>query len=339
MNQKKNKLNLIIFLSVIVIVIVFSGIYLINRYEDNIANVEQEDIINSDFSKSKKRIVFVSPQVSYPVWLQAKAGFDAAAEEFGFYASWVGGRNSNIDDMLREIDIAIAENVDGIITCPLVPGEFSTKFKEITAVGIPLVSVAVDADLENLRTCYIGSDYIDMGYTLANALKNKIGDEMIIGIIMSNLDTNNQVIMTSSLRNYISLLPNSEIVAIDEDWADPIIGYAVLDKMLTEHPEINAIFSTEGGGVAGFSKVIRNRNLQEKVIIIGIDNIEPNLAAVRDGSIYGVISQDYYTMGYLAGKYAYEKSLGLDVPSFTYTDSYLITKETVDNIEIIDGAE
>lgn len=283
-------------------------------------------------NKGMKRIVFVSPQTDFPVWLQAKDGFDAAAEEFGFYGIWTGGGNCDINDMLREIDIAVAEEADAIITCPLNPNNFTSKFDEIMALGIPLVTINVDAALENQRTAYVGSDFREMGFKQADALYKKINGPMRIGIIMSNLDTRNQMIMVSSLRSYISTIPNAEIVAIDEDWSDPVIGIAVLSKMLSEHPEINAIFGTEGGGVSGFGKVVRDKELQDELTIIGVDIIQDNLDAIKSKSIYGVLSQDYYAMGYLAGKYAYENSMGLDVPSYSFTNTELVTLENVNNV-------
>lgn len=319
----------IILVPMILLIIAFGSVFFYSE------NGNKNNFIPSNVEKQKKRIVFVSPQTDYPVWLQAKIGFDDAAKEFGFYGSWVGGGNCNINDMLKEIDIAISEKADGIITCPLNPSNFASKFKEALEKNIPIITVAVDAELENLRSANVGSNYIELGFKQAKALHQKVGDKMRVGIIMSNLDTRNQMIMCASLRSYLSTVPDAEIVAIDEDWSDPVMGVAVFSKMITEHPQINVIFGTEGGGVSGFGKVIREKGLQDKVIIIGMDIIQDNLNAVKDGSIYGLMSQDFYTMGYLAGKYAYQKAMGKEVPSITYTDTELITKENVDRVKSI----
>lgn len=328
MKKRIGNIIMFVFLSISVLLLIFFGI------EVSKLGIRNNDIMQkaNDFKKDKKRIVFVTPQMDYPVWLQAKDGFDHASRDFGFYGSWVGGGNCDINDMLREIDIAASEKVDGIITCPLNPTHFSSIFEKIMRMNIPLITVAVDAESEKQRTAHIGSNYTELGYKQAKYLHDKVGDSLRIGIIMSNIDTQNQVIQCASLREYIKKIPSAKIVAVDEDWSDPVIGISVLSKMLDEHPEINAIFGTEGGGASGFAKVITDRSLKDKITVIGMDIIEDNLNVIEEGTIYGVMSQDYYRMGYHAGEYAYKKSMGMDVPSITYTETQLITKVNVNSV-------
>lgn len=293
------------------------------------------DQSSEPFDKDQKRIAFVSPQVNYPVWLQAKKGFDDAAEEFGFYGLWLGGGNCNIDDMVKEIDVAISENVDAVITCPLTPDRFTPIFEKLQREGIPLITIAVDAEQESLRSAFVGSNYTELGYKQAEALHENVGNDMKIGVIMSGLETQNQVIQVESLKEYIKDLPNAEIIAYDEDFSDPVIGISVFSDMIDAHPEINAIFGTEGGGPSGFAKVVKDHGLQDQITIIGMDIIEDNLNVIREGNIYGVMSQDFYQMGFLAGQYALEKSTGQEVPSITYTKTELITNDNVDTVESV----
>lgn len=324
MKKTSRKRLIAIIFSICVIIFIY---FVINIDQLALGNKNQPEIL-----KNKKRIVFVSPQTDYPVWLQAKLGFDAAAKDLGFYGIWAGGGNCNINDMLREIDIALAEKVDGIITCPLNPKSFTKAFEDIYKHNIPLINIAVDAEVPELRTAFIGTDSKELGIKQAKYLHDKVGDNMKIGIIMSNIDTQNQVIQSNALKEYIKNIPSAKVIAVDEDWSDPVIGISVFSRMIEEHPEINAVFGTEGGGVSGFAKVIKDKNLEGKITVIGMDIIEDNLKAIKERYIYGVMSQDFYKMGYLAGEYAYRKSLGMDVPKVTYTGTELITYENLNNI-------
>ena len=51
---------------------------------------------------------------------------------------------------------------------------------------------------------------------------------------------------------------------------------------------------------------------------------------VRKGDIYGTTAQDFWGMGYLAGKYLYMNAHGMDVSSSTDTGVILVTKENID---------
>lgn len=286
-----------------------------------------------------KRIAFVSPQTDYPVWLQAKIGFEDSAEDFGFYSMWLGGGNCDIDDMIKEIDIAIAENVDAVITCPLTPSRFISIFKKLNEKDIPLITIAVDAYYPDTRAAYIGSNYQTLGQLQAESLCKQTGDHMRIGVIMSTLSAGNQVIQVEKLQKYIKDMPDAEIVDYEEDYADSIVGMNVLTKMLEAHPEINAIFVTSGGAISNYGKILEERNLTDDITLIGMDIIQENIDSIKAGQIYGVMSQDFYSMGYLGGRYAYEASCGKEIPEITYTDSQLVTKENADSIEVIDISE
>lgn len=110
---------------VILVVLLVTGLLLLGYYGFEINKFRQESLkkVSEDkgFNKNKKTVVFVTPQSDYPVWLQAKKGFDDASRDFGFYGKWAGSGNLNINNMLKEIDIAVEGKADAIITCPLNP--------------------------------------------------------------------------------------------------------------------------------------------------------------------------------------------------------------------------
>ncbi|GHU68326.1 hypothetical protein AGMMS49983_20830 [Clostridia bacterium] len=287
------------------------------------------------FEKDKKRIVFVSPQLDFPVWNQAKAGFEKAMEEYGFYGEWVGADNCNMEDMKREISIAVSENVDAVITCPLTPSEFTETFEEVRSKGIPVITLLVDAESPELRTAFIAPNYKELGLEQTRALHDKVGDEMKIGVIMSGLTTENQMIQVACLKDYIKDYPKSEIIAYAEDYNNPINGMNILLEMLAEHPEMNSLFVTSGDAVPSYGKIVLENDLLGKLTVIGMDITEVNLSAVQNGGVYGVMGQDVYNAGYLGGKYAFQSALGENVPSLTYVDHELITKENIDDSKII----
>lgn len=322
MSERYSILTQLRLLSIVIIFILFS---LLAYYAYTPSETDTYDMY-------QKRIVFVSPQTDNPVWLQAKAGFDEAAEEFGFHGIWIGGGNCNVEDMTREIKISIAENADAIITCPLTPSLFSEVFADALKKNIPVITLAVDAETPELRSAYIGSDYKKLGAEQAAALYEKCGVPMKIGVIMSGFDTQNQVIQVEQLTDFIKDIPDAEIVDRKEDGSDPLMGMSIFPQMLSEHPEINALFITSGGAVSTYGNYLLEHNLNDSITLIGMDIVPDNLASIRSGAVYGVMSQDFYSMGYLGGKYAYEASFGREIPPVTYTDSELITSANVNKV-------
>lgn len=282
------------------------------------------------FPKDMKRIIFVSPQKDLPVWQQAEAGFLEASEKYGFYAKWTGSLDCNLEEMTRQIQIAIAGDIDAIVTCPLTPSVFDQVFQQAREEGIPILTVAVDASDPHMRSAFISSDYEKLGHDQAKALYEAVGEPMRIGIIMSTYDSQNQTIQVNELKKFIADKEDCEIVAITQDFANPITGMNVFTDMLETHPEINAMFVTSGDAIQSYGKILAEKNLSGEITLIGMDTIDANIRAVKSRQIYGIMDQDFYQMGFLSGEYAMKLLDGEEIPSETFCDSMLITGENAD---------
>lgn len=314
-------------LLLLVIAVVYLNPYGIGQF-GNLTS-DKKTTATDKIEQDKKVIRFISPQVDNPVWLKAKAGFENAAKEYGFFPVWSGSDDHSDSQMMDQIFLAIDEKADAVITCPFNPTAFTPSLMKLKSAGIPVITVAVDSESKQQRYAYIGTNSNLCGKLQSESLYDKVGGKMKIGVLMSNLDAMNQVIQLNELKNYIKTIHGAEIVAVAEDRGDPIKAMEVLSNMLDANPQINCIFSTEGGGVPGLAKVVEKRGLKNDLVIIGMDDTQPNIQAVMSGYIYGVMSQDYYTMGYLGGKYAYFKSAGIDVPDTTNTTTELVTSEKI----------
>lgn len=287
---------------------------------------------NAAFDPDRKRVIFISPQKDLPVWKQAENGFLQAAEKYGFYAEWQGSDDCDLEEMTRQISIATAEAVDAIIICPLTPDIFDEALTKAREKEIPVITVAVDASRPALRDSFISPDYEKMGKAQAAALHEAVGGPMNIGVIMSTYDSQNQIIQVRELENYIEEQEDCHIVATAQDFANPVMGMSIFTEMLESHPEINAVFVTSGDAVSNYGKILKEKDLQDDVILIGMDAIEANLQAIKEHEIYGVMDQDFYTMGYLSGEYAAKLLDGTSVPSETLYDSLLVTAENAGQI-------
>ena len=278
------------------------------------------------------RIIFVTPMTAHPVWLGAKNGMDAAATEFGFEGAWIGADDHGLEKTLEALETAIAEKPDGIIVNPFAPNAFTPALQRANDAGIVVACVCTDSENPDHRISFIGTDKLSCGMAQAAALHAKVGDEMKIGVMMSNLDAQDQILQVDGLRKYLkeNNLTKSEIVTIQDNDADTVKTIEVLTSMLISHPEINAIFGTEGAGPPSYGIVLEELGLTEKVTAIGMDDVEPNLAPVRKGSLYGVMAQDFYQMGYLGSKYIVEFLDGKEVPDVVDSGVKLVTLDNID---------
>jgi len=89
------------------------------------AVVEEVEEAKVEKADEPLRLVFVSPLIGHPAWLEAKRGSEAAAADYGFEIEWVGPSTIDMDAEIQLIESALATGADGILNCPLNPEAFT----------------------------------------------------------------------------------------------------------------------------------------------------------------------------------------------------------------------
>ncbi len=76
------------------------------------------------------RMTFVTPLVAHPVWDVAREGFEAACEEFKVECQYTGPQTIEPGTMITQMETAIVERVDGLITMAMNPESWGPTLKK-----------------------------------------------------------------------------------------------------------------------------------------------------------------------------------------------------------------
>lgn len=286
--------------------------------------------------KDPKDVVigFCTPITTHPAWIPVKEGSAQAAKDFGFKALWNGANMCEIPQMLETMETYLAQKVDGLVVYPLSGSAFTPVLEKYKAANIPVVTFGGDAEKKEQRLGFVGTDNAAAGKIHADALHKFLGkDAMKIGILMSGLDAQNQMTQVKSLEEYIKPLKDAAIIdkRDNKGGGDNAVTLDVISAMLKAHPDINCIFETDGGGAGTVGKVIKEQNLVGKVFEIGYDDAPDSIAALKEGTVAGLMVQNFYNWGYIPTKYAFMATQGKakDIPDFTDAGVLLVTKDNV----------
>lgn len=280
----------------------------------------------------EKHIVFVTPLVAHPVWLAAKDGFEAAAEDLGFRGDWVGPSNVDVDEMIKQIEVAIAEKADGIITQGLNPEAMVPVLEKAEEAGIPVV--VVNSDIPDApRLAYIGTEPENLGTKGAAAVIEKLEDETIKAAYGVTTFTNTiSMDMVEGYRSTFEENGNYEEQVVIETMGDTLTAVQKWQDVLNTYPETNVIIGTSAETGAAAAKVVKEMGKEDQVLILAIDDIEETLDGIRDGSIYGTMTQNFYRKGYQASQYLMDYIEDGTEPEEIINDSGTVLV-TLDNID------
>jgi ABC-type sugar transport system substrate-binding protein len=280
----------------------------------------------------KKHFVFVTPLVAHPVWLAAKDGFDAAARDYDFRGDWVGPSVIDADEMIKQIEVAIAEKADGIITQGINPEAMVPVLKKADTAGIPVV--VVNSDIPDApRLAYLGTDPTNLGALGAEAIVKKLnGKAPKVVYMMSVLDYKIGQDMVTGYRNVFSKQPGYEEKAVMESKADMLIGVSKWQDVFNTYPDINVAVCVSGEAGASCAKVVTEMGLQNKITIMAIDDIDETLDRIKEGVIYGTMTQNFYRKGYQSSQWLLDYINNGKKPPKLLNDSgtMLVTKDNID---------
>lgn len=285
----------------------------------------------------KTRIAFVTNGVA-SFWTIAEKGARHAGNEFDVAVS-VHMPAEGIADQKRIVQDLLTVGVDGIAISPIDPTNQSGLINE--AARSSLV-VTHDSDAPGTsRLCYIGMDNYRAGRLCGQLLKEALPQGGKIMILVGRLEQDNarrrrQGFIDEVLdRSYDpgrhdspgQILENEKYVVVGTltDQFDRAKAKANAEDAMSRFPELAGMVGLFAYNPPLILEAVRQADRVGEIVIVGFDEDDQTLQAIRDEEIYGTVVQDPYNYGYesvrvLAGLAAGDHSVlpaegFLDIPA------------------------
>ena len=212
---------------------------------------------------------------------------DSYEVEF-YYADWDADKQ---EEQLREM---IDKQVDSIILCTVDAKSFLNVLREAKDAGIPVVNLNMKLDPFSCEyiTTYVGGSMSEEAVLAAELAVDYFGEEEgKIGIIEGFPGSDPQIYRTQAFLEEMNSQPNIEIVGIvDGKWSRSRAELAALD-LLRKEPEIDMIYCHDCNMAMGAYDTLEKEGKEDEVKIIGIGDAAEYKDAVKEGKIYGIVSQ------------------------------------------------
>jgi ribose transport system substrate-binding protein len=291
--------------------------------------------------EAKLNIIFVTPLVAHPVWDVARAGFEDALKDFGVDGQYVGPLGIDPAEMANQIELALATGADGIITMPIAPTAMRPAFKLAADQGVPVVFVGAE-DPQSTSLAFIGTNEANLGAMGATGIKEhfaSLGNPHLYAYIQQS--TMDASFANKARDGYLAALkdyPGGFTLVLNEpNNSDMVIAMQKMEAAFEAHPEINLVIGVAGEVGSAAAKVVNEMNLRERITIIAIDDIEETMDWLNEGSIYGVMAQNFYKMGYYGVELLVNFLRDGTKPSQYNNDSGSIFV-TLDNVDVYTNA-
>jgi ribose transport system substrate-binding protein len=290
-------------------------------------------------SGKKVRIAMIG-FANNPYWVSVKSGVETANKVLasrGGEVRWiVAGANIDVPTVNQAITASATQGYNGIGFFIAGEGNCPTV-KALTAKGISVgaYNTLFPCLESNGGVINYAQEQVDAGRNAAKELIKAVGDKAgKAGIIVSQFTAPGS---EQRRKGFIEGLQGSKITPVNQgveakDSAGATFNAA--KDYLTSTPDLVGIYATAGGPF-GAAQAVKAAGKQDTVKVIGYDFTPENIAAIRDGSMYGVTGQDEFGQGYDVAIDLYNHVVAKQMPPMVLQPaiSLFMNKENVDQLD------
>jgi len=288
---------------------------------------------------TKARIAMIG-FANNPYWVSVQKGVDTANEVLssrGGEVKWiVAGANIDVPTVDQAIRAAATQGYNGIGF--FIAGEGNcTLVKQMVAKDVAMGAY------NTLFPCVETSggvidyaqDQVAAGKNAAAELIKAVGDkEGKVGIIVSQFTAPGS---EQRRKGFVEGLKGSKLTPVNEGVeAKDSAGatFAAAKDFITSTPDLVALYATAGGPF-GAAQAVKAAGKQDSIKVIGYDFTPENIAAIRDGSMYGATGQDEFGQGYNVAITLFNAVVAKQKPEQVLQPaiSLFMTKDNVDQLD------
>ncbi len=227
----------------------------------------------------------------------------------------------------------MASQPDILITIPVDPTAGKANYKPALDAGVTMVFYDNPVDGYTAGKDYVAistGDHYRMGKDAADLLAQALGGEGTYGFIQMDVvfyNSNNRE------KGFLAEMAQQYPDMVNVAWAgftDPATVGAAADGMLTQHPDLDGIYTTYSGAAAPiFASLQAAGNTHVKVVTHDLDAANDVVMATAGSDYHGTAIEHTYDEGANTVKAAVLKRCGVDVPPFIVVPALAVTRDNL----------
>lgn len=269
---------------------------------ENTVDNNGEEAISSEAGDEQKKVYFVTAISGGFCFGPCEEGFDQACEELGYDGNWVCPVTMcDTPQMVELCENALTEGADAIIVVALDDEPYSDVLTRAKEKGLAVVTVNTTIS-QDYTDAWIGTDPVGMGETQAQAVMNAFdkSEEINLVYMQSDITASTQNLQFETVVQ--KLEENGYTVNVKDGWhcesqSDSVVASDLITALKKANPEINCVILSDGYASTALASYIEENNVDD-LVVVGIDDGEDCLKAVKSGVLNCTIVQDFNKMGY-----------------------------------------
>ena len=283
-------------------------------------------------TNEKIYIAVIAKAINSDFWHNVKNGVYSAATEYNVSVTFEGPENEEDYEAQNAMIVnAVNNGADAIVLSAIDCNKSVDTVNAAVRAGVKVITI--DSDLNSdMVSLFIGTDNIAAGKAAAKAATDGFANEanIYIGLVNYNADTDNGNQREEGFKEYLSSVPNAQIIASVTAESNEESATEAAKRLLNQDSRINVIVGFNEWMTLGVGNAVKELGLSEKVRAVGFDSNITSVGMLETGEMDALIVQNPFAMGFLGVENAAALVSGESIQEGElYTAVTTVTKENL----------
>ena len=206
----------------------------------------------------------------------------------------------NVDEQKAMVEQVLKDRPDAVIFIPVDDVAMVDSVKKLNDAKIPVVLVS--NPLPGSFVTYVGADDFEIGYREARYLFEHLGAKGKIVVIEGTPAAPTNRERVRGYQRAFAEFPGIEVLGSGIGNYQQPDAKRVMEKLLSEHPQIDAVLSANDGMALGVLEALKQANRTS--VVIGINGILPAVKQIETGAILASVDFNMFKIGCTATRAA-----------------------------------
>ena len=201
--------------------------------------------------------------------------------------------DGNMDSATQvgQIDNLIAQNVDGILICPMDGDALVPAVEAANDAKVPLITVNAQVNSDEVLA-HVGSDDVVAGELEMQYVADQLNGKGNIVILHGPNGISAEVLRREGYENILKKYPDIKVLSEPTcNWSREE-ALSTTENLLQGADEIQAIVAQNDEMAMGALQAVLDNDMGDKIIVTGIDAIDDAKAAIETGTLSATVFQD-----------------------------------------------
>ncbi len=282
-------------------------------------------------------LAVIPKSVGLNFWEQVRIGAECAvSKQENVTMQWDGVTTEvDVTGQFNLLQNVITQGVDGLVYAALDAAVMTQISQLALEQGIEVTNIDSGTDPQLKQVPLYATDNIVAARKVADLLAEEIGPkggEVAFLPFQPGSGTNDD--RAKGFKQGLKEHPELKLVDEQTTQSDYNIALNVTENILTAHPGLDGIFAANEGGVLGAAEAVRRADKAGDIAMIGWDASPDEIAAVKEGVVSVLVTQNPFKMGYEGVNAALQLIRTGKTPKSEETGTYYITKDNVNDPKI-----